>query len=139
MTTPLWSLFAFVAFAIGSILGSFAWRGALMLQGKAKITDFKKDDMSDRSEAYRRFHLAQLNVTTNLPIFASVVVIGALAGVSSAVFAQASVILVGARAVQFSAQVISMKSVVFVNTRFAAYLVQVGALAAMMLEVVRSA
>ena len=79
-----------------------------------------------------------MNTAENLPIFATVVLVGSLAGVSSATFATLAQVCLGARMVQSIVHV-SSNAVMAVNLRFAALAAQLVSFIWMGLEIAKIA
>ena len=138
MTTALWCLLGFAGWTLALVVVGIGMpRVAKVLAGQAKANDFKADEPHG-SERYRRTMRAHMNCVENLPIFASVVLVGTVAGVRAPDFGMLAVVLLAARVVQSSIH-ISSGSVAAVNARFMFFLVQLVCMAAMVVEIARYA
>lgn len=136
MTTALWCLLGFAGWTLALvILGVVSPRTQQVLAGRAKSNEFKADEPHG-SERYRRTVRAHMNCVENLPVFASVVLVGTLVGVHAPAFGLLAVGCLAARVLQSSIH-ISSGSVSAVNARFTFYLVQVVCMVAMGVMIVR--
>ncbi|MFZ5480140.1 MAG: MAPEG family protein [Myxococcota bacterium] len=124
MTTPLASLLAFAMWTLSLVLVGVGYpRVSAVLAGRAKPGDFKADEPHG-GETYRRTIRAHLNCVENLPVFASVVLVGHAAGHASRAFDALAVTYVAARVGQSLAHVASGRHRV-VLVRFSFFTVQV--------------
>jgi len=123
MSAPLISLVWFALWAVFLVIVVAVWRVRQVMSGQVKPNAFPSGEKHG-PDAYWRANRAQMNTFENLPIFASLVLAGVVGGVTSPLFSTLCVVVVIARIVQ-SLIHLSSGSVVAVNFRFAAYLVQV--------------
>lgn len=104
-------------------------RGALVLQGKARPGDYTAG-VPHGGDRYWRLNRAHSNCLEFLPLFAVVVLTGAVLGVGSEWLDRFAVILLCARVAQTLTHVAS-GSTLAINVRFSFFLVQVLSLIAM--------
>ncbi len=126
MTPPLWCLAGFVGWTLLLMAGIAAARVAAVLRGEKQANEFPAG-VRHGGDAYWRLNRAHLNCTENLPLFASVVLIAAAAGIHSPTLDTAARVYLAARIGQSLAHV-SSGSAMAVNVRFTFFLVQVGCL-----------
>jgi uncharacterized MAPEG superfamily protein len=136
MTTPLWCLLGFVAWALVLLVAIAIARVSKVLRGKAQPTDFPAG-VPHGSDAYWRLNRAHLNCLENLPLFASVVLIASVAGLQSATLDMFARTYLAARVCQSLAHV-SSGSATAVNVRFSFFLIQFICLAGIALTILRS-
>ncbi len=123
MTTALWSLLGFAGWTLALVIvGIGGPRVGAVLAGRAKSNAFKADEPHG-SARYRRTMRAHMNCVENLPIFASVVLVGTVIGVHNPAFDMLALAVLLARVVQSSVH-ISSGSVSAVNVRFTFFLIQ---------------
>lgn len=79
MTIPLWCLVGFVAWTLLLLLSVGGVRVAQILGGSMRPSGFPSG-VPHGSDRYWRLNRAHLNCVENLPLFASVVLIGAVIG-----------------------------------------------------------
>ena len=79
MTIPLWCLAGFVVWTLLLLLSVAGVRVAQILGGSARPSGFPSG-VPHGSDRYWRLNRAHLNCVENLPLFASVVLIGAVIG-----------------------------------------------------------
>ncbi len=115
--------------------GIAPYRVGSVLAGKARPNSFPADQPHG-PEWYRRLLRAHVNCVENLPLFGAVVLVGHVASVRDGTFDTLALVYLGCRVGQTIAHVSSGRSLV-VNVRFAFFLAQLGALAAMMWIVAR--
>ena len=96
MTIPLWCLAAFVLLALILVL-ALTWARLRHLSSGGTHRDFGRPD--DNLLIWRLFR-AHSNALENLPLFASLVLIGSFRGISGAPFDTLSVVYIVARAGQ---------------------------------------
>jgi len=126
MTTPLWCLMGFVGWTLLLLLALGVWRGALVLGQGAKAGDFLAG-VPHGGARYWRLNRAHLNCTENLPLFASVVLIGAVIGADSPTLDRLASVFLLARVAQSSTHIASGSDFA-VNVRFSFFLVQLACL-----------
>jgi len=116
MTVPLYCLLGYVAWTlIVVVCGIGGTRVGLILKGKAGPTSFPADTPHG-SERYRRLMRAHANCVENLPLFAAVVLVAAVAGVTSGTIDALACVVLAARVGQTLAAI---------NVRFAFFLAQI--------------
>ncbi len=123
MTVPLWCLLGFAAWTLLLVVAVAAARVMQVVAGEKRPDEFTAG-VPHGGDAYWRLNRAHLNCVENLPLFASVVTVGTFAGITWPLFGTLAQVYLGARIVQ-SVIHISSGSVLAVNTRFAAFLVQI--------------
>ena len=128
MTIPLWCLVAFVLWTIALVSALSVARFRHLATGGSH-RDFGVPD--DRRLIWRLFR-AHLNCLENLPLFAAVVLIGAVRGVSGPALNVLSIVYVVARFGQSSVHVLGGPS----NARFALLVLQLLVLVALTFLVV---
>ncbi len=122
MNQSLFALLLFVAWTIFLILLVISYRSIQVLMGKKKSNDFTPG-VKHGTERYWQMSRAQSNAIENLPIFASIVLIGNVAGYVDTQFINACYVVVVARIGQSVTHLIST-SVIAVNIRFTFYVTQ---------------
>ncbi|MBX3268618.1 MAG: MAPEG family protein [Sandaracinaceae bacterium] len=124
MSIPLICLLLFAAHTLlVVVVGIGTPRVSRVLSGAARPGDFPADTPHG-GERYRRTMRAHANCVENLPVFASVVLTGAVAGASSGTLDVLAMVYLGARVCQTIAHVASGRGLV-VNIRFTFFLVQI--------------
>jgi uncharacterized MAPEG superfamily protein len=126
MTIPLWCLLGFVAWTLLLLLGLAGARVSQVAMGGKQPNEFPAG-VPHGGDAYWRLNRAHLNCIENLPLFASVVVVGTLAGLKDPLFATLSQVYLGARIGQ-SVVHLSSGSNLAIDLRFTCFLVQYGCL-----------
>jgi uncharacterized MAPEG superfamily protein len=126
MTTPLWCLLGFVAWTLLLLLAVGIARVGAVLRREKRANEFPSG-VPHGSDAYWRLNRAHLNCVENLPLFATVVLVAAVAGVKAPILDTLSCLYLAARVGQSIAHV-SSGSVLAVNVRFTFFIVQVGCL-----------
>ena len=122
MTTPLWCLLGFVAWTLVLLVALAFARVSKVLAGSARATDFPSG-VPHGSDAYWRLNRAHLNCLENLPLFASVVLIGTAIGLRTPVLDTLARVFLVARVGQSLAH-LSSGSALAVNVRFTFFLIQ---------------
>ena len=115
-----WTLFVM-------IIGIGVYRWAMILRGVAELTSFP-GDVPHGSVAYRRAVRAHANCLENLPVFAVVVLVGAVTGLHPAGTDALAVTTLGARIVQSSVHMLFPEQKATVAVRFSFFLAQVAAM-----------
>ena len=136
MTTPLWCLVGFAAWSIALVLSIGAVRVGRVLAGKQQANSFASGTPHG-GDRYWRLNRAHLNSVENLPIFATLVLVGHVAGLHAGGYATAAVCVVCARVVQSIVHVSSNANLA-VNLRFTAFCIQLGGFAFMIGDLVAS-
>jgi uncharacterized MAPEG superfamily protein len=122
MAAPLIALIWFALWAVFLVIVVATWRVADVMGGRVKPNAFPSGEKHG-GDAYWRANRAQANTIENLPIFGALVVAGVASGVDTGTFAMLCTVVVIARIVQ-SLIHMSSGSVIAVNFRFAAFIVQ---------------
>ena len=123
MTAPLICLTLFALWTVSLLMiGVGPYRFFQVLVHKAKPNSFTPGTPHG-PDWYQRLMRAHMNCVENLPVFASLVLVGHLAGLRDGTFAVLCQVFVAARACQTVAHLSSGRSAV-VNVRFAFFLVQ---------------
>lgn len=136
MTMELWYLLGFAAWAVILVAIIGIWRVIQVLTGRVAANGFPAGQPHG-GEAYWRLNRAHMNTLENLPIVATFILVAAMAGISTEATANLAGVILGARILQSLIHVAS-GSVLAVNLRFAAYLIQLLALVGFGLEIVRA-
>lgn len=118
-----WGLLGFVAWTLVLLVGTVgAPRISAILRKQAKPNSFNAA-VPHGSERYQRSMRAHLNCVENLPIFASLVLLGAVLHLSGALFQAAAAVVLPARVAQSVAHIASGRNRAIL-LRFSAYCVQ---------------
>jgi hypothetical protein len=136
MTLPLWCLLGYVAWTMLLVLAVVSARGVEVLAGKKRMNEFP-GGVQHGGDRYWRLNRAHVNAVENLVIFGTVILTGTILHVATPMFTRLPAIALGARLVQSLAHVAS-GSVPAVSVRFAAFAVQLGCVAWMMVEIGRA-
>ena len=136
MTTPLWCLFGYITWTVALLLSIAAVRGVQIATGAARASDFLAG-VPHGSERYWRLNRAHLNCVENLPLFAAVVLTGAVIGADSPTLNQLSVVLLSARVCQ-SLTHIASGSERAIQLRFGFFATQVACLLWMLLHIAQT-
>jgi uncharacterized MAPEG superfamily protein len=112
------------------VFGIAAVRVIKVLKGEAKPNSFPGDREHDGSDLYKRMMRVHMNCVENLPIFASVVLVGAVLDVTSPLLDALAITYLVGRVAQSITHLISTRSIA-VNIRFGFYVVQVVAVVLM--------
>jgi len=123
MTVPLWCLLGFAGWTICLVLSVAAFRAGQVLTGKKQANEFPAG-VPHGGDLYWRLNRAHLNCTENLPVFGAVIAAGTFAGVTWPLFGTLCQVYLAARITQSLIHIAS-GSVIAVNTRFAAFVVQI--------------
>ncbi len=127
MTTPLYALLGFCLWtAVLLCAGIAPFRVGSVLMGKAKPSSVPADQPHG-PDWYRRLMRAHGNCVENLPLFASVVLVGHVSGYASSTFDTLSLVYLGARVCQSIAHISSGRSLV-INVRFTFFVTQLACL-----------
>jgi len=122
MTTALMSLLGFAMWSVLLVTAIGAVRAGMVLTRQKRANDFPSGQPHG-SDMYWRLNRAHLNALENLPIFATVVAVGAFLQVDTPLFGTLATVVLGARVAQ-SLLHVSSGSVPIVNARFSAFLTQ---------------
>ncbi|MBM9501107.1 MAPEG family protein [Leptospira sp. 201903071] len=132
------AIIALIGFTIWTILlgiGVISIRTFKVLKGEKKSNEFPSG-VQHGSNFYWRLNRAHNNCIENLPIFATLVLIGAFIGVLDSTFAFVSQIVLGARLIQSLAH-LSSGSEMAVNIRFTGFVVQYGSFLYLFWQILR--
>jgi uncharacterized MAPEG superfamily protein len=135
LTTPLACLLGFVGWTVLLVLALASWRGVMVLRRERAINAFPSG-LQHGSDPYWRLNRAHLNCLENVPLFASVVLVGHVAGVQTPLFATLATVYLVARIVQ-SLVHISSGSAPAVWVRFSAFSTQIACLVLMGVEILK--
>ena len=130
MTTPLWCLLGFVAWTLVLLVAIAFARVGAVLTGVKKANEFPSG-VPHGGDGYWRLNRAHMNCLENIPMFGSVVLVAAVAGIHAPILGTLAKTYLGARIGQSLSHVAS-GSVIAVNVRFTFFLVQVGCLVGML-------
>ncbi len=122
MNQSLLALLLFAGWTVLLIVMVISYRSIQVLIGKKKSNEFTSG-VKHGTERYWQMNRAQTNAIENLPIFATLVIVGNLAGYVDTLFINACYVVVGARIGQTITHLIST-SVIAVNIRFTFYVTQ---------------
>ncbi len=124
MTTPLLCLTGFAVWTVALVLvGVGPYRVGSVLLGKARPGSFPAA-VPHGPDWYQRLMRAHANCVENLPVFASLVLVGHLVDLRTGAFAVCTQVVLGARVCQSVAHVSSGRGLV-INVRFAFFVTQV--------------
>lgn len=129
MTTPLLCLLGFAmwtALLVGAVL---TWRTIQVLRGEVPSNGFTSG-VEHGSARYWRLNRAHVNAAENLPVFAAIVLVGAVADVQEPMLGALAMGVLLARFAQSSIHVASHTEMA-VNARFACFAAQIIAMLAM--------
>ncbi len=111
-------------------IGVGVYRWVMIFRGAAELTSFP-GDVPHGGVAYRRVVRAHANCLENLPVFAVLVLVGAVTGLHPAGTDALAVTTMGARIVQSSVHMVFPEQNATVAVRFSFFLAQVVAMLAM--------
>jgi uncharacterized MAPEG superfamily protein len=138
LTTPLYCLLGFAAWTLLLVVAVISWRSLLVLARRKRANEFtggvKHGEDLKGGDLYWRLNRAHMNSVENLAVFATIVLVGHLAGVRSGTLSLCAEVMLAARIVQ-SVTHIASGSVRATYLRFSAFSVQVASMALMILEV----
>ncbi len=127
MDSALHALLAFTGWTMLLVLGVVSVRSLKVLTGESKANEFPSGQEHGHP-IYWRLNRAHVNAVENLVVFAVVVLVGHLAGVTDPLFAQLAWVAVAGRIAQSVVHVASYSHMA-VTVRFAFLLVQLGCFA----------
>lgn len=135
----LWMLLAFATWTLLlMVIGVGAYRWAMIFRGAAELTSFP-GDVPHGSVAYRRVVRAHANCLENLPVFAVIVLVGAVTGLHPAGTDTLAAMTMGARIVQSSVHMLFPERNATVAVRFSFFLAQAVAMLVMVALLARAA
>ncbi|XDD50782.1 MAPEG family protein [Leptospira sp. WS92.C1] len=124
MNPAIIALLGFVLWTILLGLWVVSIRSFKVLKGEKKSNEFP-GGIQHGSDFYWRLNRAHVNCIENLPLFATLVLIGSFAGVLDSTFALVCEVILVARILQTTAH-LSSGSALAVNVRFTGFLIQYG-------------
>lgn len=131
MSLALWMLLGFAFWTLLlMVIGIGVYRWTMIFRGAAELTSFP-GDVPHGSVAYRRLVRAHANCLENLPVFAVIVLVGAITGLHPAGTDALAALTMGARIVQSSVHMLFPERNATVAVRFSFFLVQAAAMLAM--------
>jgi uncharacterized MAPEG superfamily protein len=134
MTKAMWALSGFFGWYLVLLNAVFLARGVAILRGK-KINEFPAG-VPHGGDGYWRLNRAHLNLAENLPLFAGVLLAGALLGAGGRWWELLPLVALGARVVQSLVHV-SSGGEAAVTVRFLAFYTQLGCFAWLLVEIIR--
>ena len=129
MTPPLTSLLLFAGWTVLLVLAVGAVRGLKVFSGQAQPADFTAG-VPHGSDRYWRLNRAHSNCLEFLPLFAVVVLVGAVAGVENEWVDKMARLIVVARVGQSLTHIASGSNLA-INVRFGFFALQIVALVSM--------
>jgi uncharacterized MAPEG superfamily protein len=137
MTIPLWVLLTFAVWTIAVLMtGIGIRRWALILTGRAQLTDFPAD-VPHGSAAYRRAVRAHANCVENLPVYGAVALCTFAAQLSAPIVDTLALVFIAARICQSLVHMGLPETNLTVLVRFASFFTQLVAMLWMSWEIVR--
>ena len=131
MTLSLWMLLGFAGWTLLiMVVGVGTYRWLLIFKGEAALTSFP-GDVAHGSPAYRRITRAHANCIENLPVFAVIVLVAAVAGINPPPMGLLAAVTLAARIAQSSIHMFLSESNGTVGVRFSCFLIQVFTMSAM--------
>jgi len=131
MTLSLWMLLGFAGWTLLiMVVGVGTYRWLLIFRGEAALTSFP-GDVAHGSTAYRRITRAHANCIENLPVFAVIVLVAAVARINPPPMDALAAATLAARIAQSSIHMALPESNVTVALRFTCFLIQVFTMGAM--------
>lgn len=127
MTTPLYALTGFVFWTILLVFGLGFVRVTAVLRREKQPNEFPLGTQ-DNADLHWRLNRAHLNCVENLPLFAAVVLIGALVGTTSTTLDNLARVFMVARICQSLVHIASVSNAA-VTVRFTFYVIQLFCLA----------
>jgi len=123
MTLALWSLLGFAVWTVLLIASVASTRAVLVVSGYERANAFKPSSATPDAGYLQRAGRAHANCVENLPVFATLVVVGHLAGEASPSFGTLAAVVLGARLAQGVTHLLSISEVA-VLVRFTFFVVQ---------------
>ena len=134
ITLPVLCLLGFTAWTM-LLVGALAIARAVMVLQGFPTTGFHAE-MPHGGERYRLLQRAHLNAAENLPVFATLVLVGTLLHVDNARFQSLPVIILAARLLQSVAHIASGHATA-ANVRIAAFFTQMVCFLLLLVEILR--
>ena len=136
MTISAYALLGFAAWTLLTLTATVGfYRWSRVFTGRASVAEWRADEPQG-SEWYRRAMRAHANCVENLPVFATVVLLGLVSGLQDPRFDALAVLVVVARVLQTLVHVSLVQTNVVASVRFAFFFAQVLAMVAMMVILV---
>lgn len=137
MSIPLWVLLGFACWTLLVLMiGVGIRRWALILTGRAQLTDFPAD-VPHGGTAYRRAMRAHANCVENLPVYGAIAVTAFAAQATSPMMDALAAAFMGARMCQTFIHMALAETNATVLVRFSFFFAQIVAMFGMAWEVVR--
>lgn len=130
MTLALWSLLGFAVWTVLLVASVALPRAGLVVAGRKRANGFEPSGATVAPGFSQRAGRAHANCVENLPVFASLVVVGHLAGVGAQSFGLLAFAVLGARIAQSLTHLVSVSELA-VNIRFTFFVVQLVCFVAM--------
>ena len=125
MTIPLWVLLGFAGWTLAVLMGSIGvYRWSRIVTGRATMAGWRAD-AAQESEWYQRATRAHMNCVENLPVYAAVVLAGAVAGVGGRELDVLALTFLAARIGQSLVHITRPQTEPVAALRFGLYFVQV--------------
>lgn len=125
MTIPIWMLLAFAVWTIAVLLFSVGvYRWSRILTGRVEIKDFRADRV-EGADWYQRAMRAHANCVENLPVFAVLVFVLYVTGISSPAVNVMAVTIMVARVCQSITHIVLVQTNVVAAVRFLFFFAQV--------------
>lgn len=135
MSLSLWMLLAFACWTLLVLLvGVGIRRWLLIFQGQAALTSFP-GDTPHGSQAYRRAMRAHANCVENLPVFGTIVLVGAFAQRLTPTTDMLALVFMAARVAQTSIHMALPETNATIAVRFSFFLIQIVAMIAMAVQI----
>ncbi len=131
MRLSLWMLLCFAGWTLlVLIIGIGVRRWVSVLRGEADLMSFPAD-VPHGCASYRRAMRAHANCLESLPVFASLVLIGAVTGLNPQGMDALAATIMGARVAQTSVHMLFAESNLTIGVRFGFFFLQLAAMIAM--------
>lgn len=136
MNISAYALLGFAAWTLLTLTATVGvYRWSRVLTGRASVAEWRADEPQG-SEWYRRAMRAHANCVENLPVFATVVLLGLVSGLHDSRFDALAVLVLVARVLQTLVHVSLVQTNVVASVRFAFFFAQLLAMLAMMVILV---
>jgi len=125
MTVPLWVLLAFAVWTLLVLLaGVGVHRWGRILSRKAELTDFP-GGVAQGAPFYCRAMRAHANCVENLPVFAAIAIVAAIAGIDTPRLDQLAIVFLVARVGQTLTHMLFPETNLTIGIRFSFFAAQV--------------
>jgi uncharacterized MAPEG superfamily protein len=131
VSVPEWVLLAFAGWTLlllTATVGVYRW--GLVFMRRAKIADFRADDVRG-ADWYRRAMRAHANCIENLPVYAAIVFLLSVRGLTSSVLDLLAIALLVGRILQSTIHVALPETSFSVAVRFSFFSVQIASMLTM--------